>query len=305
MKTPVALLIFKRPDTTEKVFDVIRQVKPPKLLVVADGPRTDQPGEAEKCVATRAIIDRVDWDCEVLKNYSGINLGYGLRQATGISWVFDQVETAIILEDDILPHPTFFRFCEELLEKHRHDERIMHISATNPLLGYKATEDSYYFSRQVIPWGWASWRRAFCNFDYKITKWPTMRDGNYLNNIIDQKRHVKYWRRIFEEIYISDKPYRWDYQWLFACWFQSGLSIIPSVNLASNLGFGHVDATTMTSAETEYANMPIEPITFPLKHPQLMVRNTKADIFIDNNFYNPSLITRAKAKIKRSINRFC
>ena len=114
MKTPVALLIFKRPETTAKVFEAIRQAKPPKLLVVADGPRADQPGEVEKCAAARAIIDTVDWDCEVLKNYSDVNLGCGLRPATGINWVFEQVEEAILFEDDCLPHPTFFQFCEEL-----------------------------------------------------------------------------------------------------------------------------------------------------------------------------------------------
>jgi hypothetical protein len=142
LKTPVALIIFKRPDTTERVFETIRQAKPPKLLVVADGPRTDQPGEAEKCAATRAIIDRVDWDCEVLKNYSDSNLGCGLRPATGISWVFEQVEEAIVLEDDCVPHPTFFRFCEELLEYYRHDERIMSISGINPYFGRRRAEYS-------------------------------------------------------------------------------------------------------------------------------------------------------------------
>lgn len=108
MQTPVALIIFNRKDTTEKLINALRQVKPPKLFVIADGPRSDRPGEAEKCAETRAVLDQVDWNCEILKNYSDINLGCGVRPATGISWVFEQVEEAIILEDDCLPHPTFF-----------------------------------------------------------------------------------------------------------------------------------------------------------------------------------------------------
>src|SRR5262245_26909140 len=131
MRTPVAFIVFNRPDLTERVFAEIARARPPKLLVVADGPRPDVAGEAEKCVATRAIIDRVDWQCDVLTNYSDRNLGCGRRPSSGLRWVFEQVEEAIILEDDCLPHPTFFQFCEELLERYRDDKRVMHISGNN------------------------------------------------------------------------------------------------------------------------------------------------------------------------------
>ena len=130
LKTPVAFIIFKRPDTTKKVFETIRQIKPSKLFVIADGPREEK-RETEKCAATRAIIDSIDWDCEVLKNYSDLNLGCKKRVATGLDWVFSIVEEAIILEDDCVPHPTFYRFCEKLLEKYRDDKRIMTICGTN------------------------------------------------------------------------------------------------------------------------------------------------------------------------------
>lgn len=131
INTPVVFIIFKRPDTTEKVFEAIRRVKPPKLLVVADGPRAEQPSEVEKCSATRAIIDRVDWNCEVLKNYSETNLGCMQRVSSGLDWVFKTVPEAIILEDDCLPDATFFRFCEELLERYRDDERVMSVCGVN------------------------------------------------------------------------------------------------------------------------------------------------------------------------------
>ena len=146
MKTPVAFIIFNRPDTTKRVFEAIRHAKPPKLLVIADGPRADRPGEAEKCAAAREIIEGVDWECEVLTNYSDVNLGCGKRVSTGIDWVFDQVEEAIILEDDCLPNPSFFKFCELMLEQYRHDQRIMSISGTNYLETWKSSIQSYYFS---------------------------------------------------------------------------------------------------------------------------------------------------------------
>ncbi len=158
IRTPVALIIFNRPDTTERVFAEIAKARPPKLFIIADGPREDRPGEAERCASARAIVDRVDWNCEVQKNYSDVNLGCGARPATGISWVFDQVEEAIILEDDCIAHPTFFRFCDELLEKYRDDERIMHIAGNNFQFGNQRTSFSYFFSHHNICWGWASWR---------------------------------------------------------------------------------------------------------------------------------------------------
>ena len=138
MRTPVVFIIFSRPDLTARVFAEIARARPEKLLVIADGPRPDREGEDAKCAATRAIIERVDWPCEILKNYSNVNLGCGHRPATGLRWVFEQVEEAIILEDDCVPHPTFFRFCEELLEHYRDDERVMHISGDNfDLIGEK------------------------------------------------------------------------------------------------------------------------------------------------------------------------
>ena len=146
LKTAVAFIIFNRPDTTELVFREIAKAKPPVLLVVADGPRLGHQEEPELCAATRAIIGRVNWDCEVLTNYSDVNLGCKLRVSSGLDWVFDQVEEAIILEDDCLPHQSFFQFCEELLSKYRDDERIAMISGNNIQLGRKRTKDSYYFS---------------------------------------------------------------------------------------------------------------------------------------------------------------
>ena len=130
--TPVAFLVFNRPDTTARVFAEIARARPPKLLVVADGPRTDVPGEPERCQAARAIVEHgVDWPCQVLTNYADSNLGCKRRVSSGLDWVFDMVEAAIILEDDCLPHPTFFRFCEELLDRYRDDERIMTVSGIN------------------------------------------------------------------------------------------------------------------------------------------------------------------------------
>jgi len=297
MKTPVVLIIFKRPDTTEKIFEAIRQAKPPKLLVIADGPRADRPGEAEKCAAARAIIQRVDWECEVITNYAEINLGCAKRVSSGLDWVFEKVEEAIILEDDCVSHPTFFRFCEELLERYRYDNRIASISGQNVQFGRRRTEYSYYFSRYNHCWGWASWRRAWQYFDFDMKLWPEIKDRNFLHDILIDPQSVKYWSEVFQSTYDRHITTVWDYQWTFTCWIQSGLGIISNVNLISNIGFGA--ESTHTSGETsQYANIPTEAIKFPLNHPPFMVCDLQADEFTQNTLFKQSRLQRFKAKVK-------
>lgn len=301
MKTPVVFLIFNRPDTTEKVFSAIRQARPPQLLVVADGARMDREGEAEKCAATRAIIDRVDWDCEVLTNYSDLNLGCKKRVSSGLSWVFNLVEEAIILEDDCLPHPTFFRFCEELLDYYRDNEKIMSIAGQNVQFGRKRNEYSYYFSCYFHCWGWATWKRAWQQYDLNMKDWLQVKDSDFLLKILEDPLAVNYWQKIFKMAHEGKKS-TWAYQWMYSCWLKDKLNVIPQVNLVSNLGFS-ADATNTqaTRKDNIYADMKLNAMTFPLQHPPLVEANVQADRFTQETFFNPSLLNRAKAKINRTL----
>ncbi len=302
MQTPVTFIIFKRQQKTEKVFEVIRQDKPTKLFVIADGPRTDHEGEAEKCELTRAIIERVDWDCEVIKNYSEINLGCAKRVSSGLDWVFNNVEETIILEDDCIPHPTFFRFSQELLEKYRNDTRIATISAQNLQLGQKRTNYSYYFSRYNHCWGWASWRRAWQHYDLTIKLWKEVQAENLLHDILIDQKAVNSWQRIFQSVYDNPTGITWDYQWTFACWMQGSLSIIPSVNLISNVGVG-ADATHFTSnQEFSFINMSVQAMEFPLKHPPFIVRNVEADNFTQKTVYKVTALDIFKEEVKKKLN---
>jgi hypothetical protein len=301
MKTPVALIIFNRPDTTEKVFESIRQAQPPKLFVIADGPRQDKATDVQQCAAARAIIDRVDWKCEVMTNYSDTNLGCKLRPATGIDWVFQQVEAAIILEDDCLPDSTFFTFCDEMLERYRHDTRIMAIAGSNFQFGRKRTTDSYYFSRFPHCWGWATWRRAWQYFDLEMKLWATVRDGNWLQDILNNDAEIKFWQKNFQGIYDRSIDTVWDYQWTFACWIQNCLTILPNVNLTSNIGFG-VDATH-TTIDSKLANMPVEAMTIPLQHPQFVIHDSVSDRYTNENIFALSLQVRAKNIIRHRLYR--
>jgi hypothetical protein len=299
MKTPVALIIFNRPDTTKRVFEAIRQAKPPKLFVIADGPRTNHPSDIEKCAAAKAIIGGVDWECEVFTNFSDINLGCGKRLPTGITWVFEQVEEAIILEDDCLPDPSFFAFCEELLERYRDDNRIAIISGDN-LLGHRTSPYSYYFSKYPYIWGWATWKRAWKYYDLEMSLWTEIKSGNWLENILINKKTVKYWEKIFQNTY-DGKVNTWDYQWTFACLINNFLCITPNVNLISNIGFGQSSTHTKDS-DNKLSNLPTQEINFPLVHPPYIINDIKSDVLADKTVFNIiSLIDRMKRKIKKII----
>lgn len=295
LATPVAFIIFNRPDTTEMVFAEISRARPPKLLVVGDGPRSNRPGEVEKVAHARAIIDRVDWDCEVLTNFSEVNLGCKRRVSTGIDWIFEQVEEAIILEDDCLPDPGFFRFCQELLERYRNDQRIGMISGDNFQFGNRRNDDSYYFSKYVHIWGWATWRDRWAgSYDVTMAKWPRIRDEGWLPDMVGNAREATYWQRIFERVYRGEID-TWDYQWVFANWVEGRMTILPAVNMISNVGFDR--NATHTKGDSELANLSRYPISFPMKHPPGVFRNTQADIFSEKKCFRVPLVKRVRNKL--------
>ena len=260
MNTPVAFIIFNRPDVTAKVFDVIRQVRPVKLFLIADGPRSEVPEDVELCRAARTVVENVDWPCELHKNYSDVNLGCGKRPATGISWLFEHVEKAIILEDDCLPHPSFFLYCEELLCKYQDDQRIMHIAGNNRGFSQDRSGYSYYYSLLPYCWGWATWRRAWKYYDFDFQGLAEVINGELFNNLLQDRKAAKYWRQRFCDLKRSSREDIWDFQWTFACWLNNGLAIVPNENLVRNIGFGE-DATHTKEADlriTKLAEYAIE-----------------------------------------------
>src|SRR5215471_798922 len=296
LDVPIAMLVFNRPEQTRRVFERVRIAQPRRLLVVADGPRQGRTREVELCSETREIFRFVDWDCEVLTNFARENMGCRKRVATGLTWVFDNAEEAIILEDDCLPDISFFPFCQELLIRYRDDQRIMAISGDNFQFGKRRTSDSYYFSRYVHVWGWASWRRAWRHYDDEIRFWPELRDGGWLQDVLGNRRAVAWWTRVYQDVH-AGKIDTWDYQWQLAIWAQNGLVVLPNQNLVSNIGF--TPQATHTDTESPLAQLPTVPLDFPIRHPSCLIRDVNADTNTQENFYSPSLSRRIKRRLCR------
>jgi hypothetical protein len=304
LTTPVLLIIFNRPSTTQRVFEAIRRQKPKKLYIAADGPRAHKPGEDIKCEAARHVATQVDWDCEVHTLFRQENLGCGRGPATGITWFFEHETEGIILEDDCLPSDSFFTFCTELLEKYRDDSRIMEIGGNNlEPKEWREPEYSYTFSNLTYIWGWATWRRAWKHHDFLMGHYQEVSQKKYLENSYDTIYEKDFFSYVFDKMHNGDQRTNrdtiWDYQWQFACQINSGLTIVPNRNLVMNIGIGS-DATHTTDPKGVGHNLQLEEMDFPLSHPEFVMVDKNRDQRNFNRMHT-SAISRFKSTIKRAI----
>lgn len=284
LTSPILLLTFNRPDTTKQVFDEIRNARPTKLYVSSDGPRENHPNDKSSIDAVRNIVSEIDWECEKQVFFRDENVGSKTCSSEAISWFFTKEIEGIILEDDCLPDQSFFRYCHELLDRYRADSRVWTISGNNFQNGLKTNRYSYYFSKYHHCWGWATWRRAWQCWDDSMASWPEVHEV-LLNGISDgNEAFIAYWSNLFEKLYQGDIDH-WDYKLMYAIWLQSGMNILPSVNLVSNIGFG-AGASNAKNQNHPSANLPRYTMEFPLRHPPFMVRDTLADAYTDRNHFS-------------------
>lgn len=280
---PVLFNVFNRPEQTKRVFKVIRKMRPKSLYLKADGPRADVPGDRERCLQVRAVIEQVDWDCEIHTLFYQTNLGCRVAMSAGIDWFFSKVDAGIILEDDCLPDPSFFNFCQVLLDKYRHDERVMMISGDNFLFGRKRFQSSYYFSKHSNIWGWATWRRAWAHYDVEMSTFPQFKKEDQISRLISNQQERNHWMYHFEATY-DGRIDTWDYQWAYQLLRRQALVAVPGVNLISNIGHGE-QATHTINKRAPLANLKTGQIR-EIVHPPEVVLDEEADRYMIENMFN-------------------
>jgi hypothetical protein len=286
LATPVVLFVFRRPAVTQRNLDALRKVRPERLFVVADGPRPGRPEEAEQVAAVRALLDdAVDWDCKVETRYAESNIGLDANLELGLDWVFDQVDRAIMLEDDCIPDPTFFQFCEELLERYADESRVWQISGEPhgvPASLFRGA--SYDFSTWASVWGWATWadrwhaHRAEFYRDHAgaeervdatprtapaVRRTPVVPHSDSLINPAALRHFTQVARETNGDLWF------WDNHWWVTIMSRQGLSIMPAVTMVENDGYGEGATNTRADKETT----PAEPMAFPLVHPDRLELN--------------------------------
>ena len=284
LSTPILFLVFNRPDTTIRVLEQIRIAKPGKLYIAADGFRSDRVGEEKACKEVIRLIENgIDWPCEVHRLYRASNLGVKKAISGAITWFFDHVDAGIILEDDCLPDQSFFRFCAEMLERYKSDDHIYHIAGNNFQSGLLRGESSYYFSKYAHIWGWATWRRAWKNYDVDMSDYKTYSQSEAFKDLFQTNKEMKFWHRRMST-YVQDRSVNnyWALQWLYTCWRNGGLSIIPNANLVTNIGFG---GGTNTTTKVDHLIVPARELLFPLKHPGEIKIDREADLHTFQNVF--------------------
>ena len=276
LESPVVYIIFNRPRHTRKTFEAIRAQRPSQLFIIADGPRTGHPTDEDRCREVLEIVAVIDWPCDVHRNYSEENLGCKQRIVSGLNWVFSQVETAVVLEDDCLPHSDFFSFCETLLDKYKDDERVWAITGCNFQEGRKRGDASYYFSKYMHVWGWATWRRAWKQNAPALSFWPEWKASRHWRNHTPDALERRYWTDRFDRMYRNEID-TWDYPWTACIWHHGGLIATPNVNLVTNIGNGPDGTHTTVSVDQE--GLPVYPLG-ELTHPIKVQQDRRADRYV-------------------------
>jgi hypothetical protein len=312
LDVPVALIFFTRPETLKEVFQKVKKARPSKLFLIQDGERNGNEFDYDKIKQCREVVNDVDWECEIYRNYSDVNLGCGTRPYTGISWVFEHVDEAIILEDDCVPSDSFFLFCKEMLEKYKNDSRIGIISGLNYFEEYDFGGYSYGFVKTGAIWGWATWKDRWGKYEYNLEKI----DESYVRNnvLIDitptnvAKKRLKTWENAREELKQNKVTSYWDYQWGFTRHANSWLSIVPKYNQITNIGIGTGSTHSGNNIKllpkkiAKFFFMDVKELELPLNHPDFVLPDRQYDanyykIIYPNIFVG--LLRKISSKIKK------
>jgi hypothetical protein len=280
MKTPVVLIIYHRPEMVANIIGSLRTVKPSKIFVIADGPKNRK--DKQKCEETRELIKLINWECKIYKNYSSKNLGLRKRVVSGLNWVFSKVDRVIILEDDLVIHKDFYKFCEQMLERYKNNSDIISIAGNNFIFGKHRIKASYFFSRYTYSWGWATWRSRWKLYKDNMNDWPRLKRQGSLKSVIKGSWRYIYWTKIFDLTYrrIIDS---WAYCFMYTSFVHKKYTVVPIVNLVSNVGAGK--SATHTSVKSKALYVDIQNLAFPLKHPKKVEQDLVADSITEKTLY--------------------
>ena len=301
MKLPLLILAWKRPLYTSKLINAIKEVKPKNIFLSCDGADLNNKEEIELVNQTRHVLDHeIDWKCEKHKFYSSYNQGCRLGVTRAINWFFENVSEGVILEDDCIPHPDFFKFTELLIDRFRDDKKIWTISGNNFQNGNWRGDGSYYFSKYTHCWGWATWKDRWGFYKEEEFIWKKLNKAKILDNIFTTKKEVRYWSSIFKKLYEENKPDSWAYRWFLVCQSKGALNVLPNQNLVQNIGFNSSATNTKrgkSPIQLKYKNIESTGI-FPLVEPSFKIRSNDADNFTFRTHFAPPIQSRVINKLR-------
>lgn len=274
---PILMIVFNRPEHTAKIFQEIRKARPSRLYIAVDGARKEREDDQRNINAILNIVSDIDWECSVQRLVRERNLGCKIAVSSAITWFFEHEEKGIILEDDCLPSPAFFDYCGHLLEKHKENESVMHISGVNFQGSQRRGRGSYFYSKICHVWGWASWRRAWEKYDIDMHGLDVFFDDGLYKSVITNPESYRY----FKDELSAARDGRidtWDYAWVFSIWKHNGLCIYPNTNLITNIGFD-AQATHTKSYDRRVANRILGDFDEAIKDVDVLAVDADADLY--------------------------
>lgn len=308
----VLLIFFARPDTFEKVFEKVRAAKPKKLFLACDGPREGRADDIEKTAACKKIAENIDWDCEVYRRYSEVNLGCGEGPQQAITWAFSHTESLVVLEDDCVPHDSFFPYMAEMLARYKDDTRIGLLSGFNHFADWDCGPYSYFYTKVgPMAGAWGSWKRVWDGYSYQIEEINDplvkrlMREDITLPRA--KKGKIQYFEKTAARLKQQENISYWDVQFGFLKMYQSYLSIVPRFSLASNIGLGD-GATHSVLTENPMPTIFFAPdryLEFPLKHPPFVICDHRYDDAVDDKWGFPNPVRHQLQRVRRGLRRLC
>lgn len=261
----IVLVVFDRPDLAQRTLSRILEAETGRVWVVGDGPRPGRPGDPPRVEATRAAIRALArTDPRVVEDHADANLGLRRNFERAIDRLMGEHGRGIVLEDDTLPHSSFFPFAAELLERYADDERVGAVCA-QAMSAPPGSSASYGFSHIPPPWGWATWERAWRDYQRDLRGWPGLRDSGRLERLVGAAA-AREWGALFDH---ADTLQSYWIRWVLTGWCAHRLAAVPRVNLVTNLGVDDRGThTTAGSSYARYGGVPSAPVGFPLRHPE-------------------------------------
>ena len=264
----VLILGFNRPHLLADLIDHLRNIRPQRVYVSIDGPREGHPTDSHTIEACRTLVRSIDWATDVHTRFPERNLGCGRAVSSAIEWFLSHEERGVVLEDDVVPHPTFFDYCTAMLDRYADDERVLTINGHNlvPPRGQSRSDLPYRFSSYTEMWGWALWRRTWSNFEFDISQWQKTLTSEQIWELCGRSApRALFWGAMFELVALGRFD-GWDVQLRFAAMRSNQTMVVPNVNLTANTGFGP-DATHYVNGppalqEVEAMKFPIPTVDF-------------------------------------------
>ncbi len=303
MNRPVLLIHFNRPSTTRRQLEALKPIAPERVWLLCDGPRKNKSGDSENVAEVRSLLDSIPWKCEVKKRYRDQNMGCYRNISEGITWFLNDCDAGIILEDDIIPDPSFFRYCDELLDRYAYTPEIYAISGQHGCSRPLGGAADYGFTNYFDCWGWATWKRAWDLFDPSMSGWRDRSQWRVIcKRVLHKYRARLYWNLMFK---LVDRGQRdsWAYRYLLSIWKEGGCTVVPRLNLAKNVGFDEDATQTAHLVGREFQS---NEQMFPLSHPDSHEIDPAIDRVYEDELCSKSPSSRLRwlyHKLKRSYSR--